>query len=135
MNNIAKNIVQSFYNTDLLNTPEAFSEYLHPDFELHWNSSFGFSKKNFDDIKSMFLGMSNSFESFRCKISHLLSENDIVTIRFTYFAATIERPEKEEALAHFIAIWELKDNKLYKGYQISQHGDNTSENLASFISI
>ncbi|WP_108867326.1 nuclear transport factor 2 family protein [Aquimarina aquimarini] len=134
MSETVKDIVRSFYETDLIHTTEVFSQYLHPEIELYWNSSFGFNKKDFKDIVSMFKEMSSSFDSLRCEISHLIAENQTVTVRYTYFVRTIERPDKEEAVAHFITIWELKDNKLYKGYQISQQGDNTSENMMSFIS-
>ncbi|MBQ4819194.1 nuclear transport factor 2 family protein [Aquimarina sp. MMG016] len=131
--NTAKDVVRSFYETDLLNDQEAFSKYLHPEIELYWNSSFGFRKKDFSAIKIMLEQMASSFETFRCEISHILAEENMVTVRYTYFAKTIENPDKEEAIAHFISIWELKDGKLYKGYQISQQGENTSENLETFI--
>ncbi|WP_281986202.1 nuclear transport factor 2 family protein [Aquimarina aggregata] len=134
MGKTGKDIVKSFYEADLIHDAEAFSKYLHPDIELYWNSSFGFSKKNFEDIKKMFTDMAVSFETFRCEISHLIAEENQVSIRYTYFAKTIENPDKEDAIAHFIAIWELKEDKLYKGYQISQQGDNTPESMKSFIS-
>ncbi len=134
MSNTAKDIVKSFYETDLIHNSEAFSEYLHPEIELFWNSSFGFSKKGFEDIKTMFSEMALSFETFRCEISHLMAEDDTVTIRYTYFAKTIEAPDKEEAIAHFISIWEIKEAKLYRGYQISQQGDSTPESMKSFLS-
>ncbi len=134
MSNTAKDIVRSFYETDLINESDAFSKYLHPDIELYWNSSFGFNKKNFGQIETMFKEMASSFETFRCELSHLIAEDDTVTARYTYFAKTIEAPDKEDAIAHFITIWELKDNKLYRGYQISQQGDNTPESMKSFIS-
>lgn len=133
MSKTAKEVVKSFYKTDLIHNIEAFSEYLHPEVELNWNSSFGYNKKGFEDIKTMFKEMSSSFETFKCEISHLLEEDGMVTIRYTYLAKTIEQPDKEEVIAHFIAIWELKDDKLYRGYQISQQGDTSQENLKSFL--
>jgi hypothetical protein len=30
------------------------------------------------------------------------------------FCKTIENPREEMLLAHFISIWQIKDNKLYK---------------------
>jgi hypothetical protein len=33
---------------------------------------------------------------------------------------TIENPREEMLLAHFFVIWEIKDDKLFRGYQISQ---------------
>ncbi|GAA4114623.1 hypothetical protein GCM10022393_14220 [Aquimarina addita] len=134
MSKTAKEIVTSFYETDLIHTPEAFSEYLHPEVQLDWTSSFGFRKKNLEDIKMLFEGMSTSFETLRCEISHLVSEKSMVTLRGSYIARLIENPEKEEVIAHCMAIWELKDDKLYRGYMISQHGDNSKESLASFLS-
>lgn len=134
MSNTVKDKVRSFYETDLIHNIEVFSEYLHPEIELYWNSSFGFHKKDFNDIKVMFNEMASSFETLRCEIGHLIAEENTVTIRYTYFVTTIEMPDKEEAIAHFITIWELKENKLYRGYQISQQGDNTPENGKSFIS-
>jgi len=129
MSNTPKDIVRSFYETDLIHNPEACSEYLHPEIELLWNSSFGFRRKNFVEIQNVFQEMGHSLETFRCEISHLIAEGNQVTARYTYFATTIENPGKEEALAHFISIWELKDGKLYKGYQISHPGNNTPENV------
>ncbi|MFL1895517.1 nuclear transport factor 2 family protein [Aquimarina sp. 2-A2] len=134
MSKTEKEIVKSFYETDLIRNFDSLSEFLHPEIELYWNSSFGFNKKDFKGIQTMFKEMSASFENFRCEISHLLSEGNSVTIRYTYFANIIEQPDKEEAIAHFIAIWELKDMKLYRGYQISQQGDNTPESMRSFLS-
>ncbi len=119
MSNTAKEVVRSAYEVDLIHNLDELKNYLHSDIQLDWNSSFGFLKKDYNEIISMFKGMSTSFESLRCEISHLLAENDSVTIRCTYYVATIENPDKEEYFAHFITIWELKDNKLYRGYQIS----------------
>jgi hypothetical protein len=33
---------------------------------------------------------------------------------------TIENPREEMLLANFISIWQIKDNKLHRGYQMSQ---------------
>ena len=59
----------------------------------------------------------------------------MVTIRFTYYVRTIENPDEELPMAHFIAIWEVKDGKMYKGHQISQQADDSPENLDSFLPI
>ena len=134
MSKSVKDIVTSFYTIDLIRNLSVFSEHLHPEIELYWNSSFGFHKKDFQSIISMFTEMSSSFEALRCEISHIIAEGNTVTVRYTYFVKTIEVPDKEETLAHFITIWELKEGKLYRGYQISQQGDNSTENRMSFIS-
>ncbi|WP_010521936.1 nuclear transport factor 2 family protein [Aquimarina agarivorans] len=127
-----RKIVRIFYEADLIHNEQILKDYLHAEVTLNWNSSFGFSKKNFDDILRMFKGMQSAFEFSRNKITHLLTDKNTVTIRHTFFAKAIER-SKEEAIAHFMCIWELKEDKLYKGYMISQQADFSVENMETFL--
>ncbi|CAM4265879.1 nuclear transport factor 2 family protein [Gillisia limnaea] len=133
MSSSIKKIVKEFYASNFYKNPEDVKMYLHPEAELFWNSSAGFNKMNFQDILGMIAEMSKSFHSLRAEISHLLRDKDDVTIRFTYHVRTVENPDEEIPMAHFIAIWKIKDDKLYKGYQISQPADETPENLSSFM--
>lgn len=128
-----KKLVEAFYASDFYKNPEEVKKFLHPDAELYWNSGAGFNKMSFHDILNMSEELSKSFESLRAEISHLLQDGNQVTIRFTYHVRTIENPDEEIPLAHFIAIWKIKDNKLYQCHQISQLADETPENLSSFI--
>jgi len=128
-----KKLVEEFYTSNFYKNPEEVKNYLHADAELFWNSGTGFNKMSFADILKLSKEMSTSFESLRTEISHLLQDEDQVTIRFTYHINTIENPDEEIPMAHFIAIWKIKDQKLYKGYQISQPGDETPDNLSSFM--
>ncbi len=133
MSSSIKKIVKEFYASNFYKNPEDVKMYLHPEAELFWNSSAGFNKMNFQDILGMIAEMSKSFHFLRAEISHLLRDKDDVTIRFTYHVRTVENPDEEIPMAHFIAIWKIKDDKLYKGYQISQPADETPENLSSFM--
>lgn len=133
MNLSRKKIVKSFYKSDFYKNPEEIKNYLHPEAELFWNSSEGFHKMSFSDIENLSKGMARSFESLRAEVSHLLKDGDEVTIRFTYHIRTVENPDEEIPMAHFIAIWKIKDGKMYKGYQISQPADENPENLSSFL--
>ena len=128
-----KECVERFYSSDFYQNPESVKEYLHPETQLFWNSSAGFHKLNFQEIFEMSKEFTKSFESLRADVSHLLCEQDVVTIRFTYYARTIENPEEELPMAHFIAIWEIKEGKMFKGHQISQQADDSPENLDSFL--
>jgi len=129
MSKEAKDIVKSFYETDLINSLESISEFLHSDIELSWVSSFGFSKKNFQEIVEMFSAMKKSYNTLACKINEVISEDNKVSVHYTYFGSLIESPDKVVTIAHFMAIWEIKEGKLYKGYQISQHGNNGPDDL------
>ena len=128
-----RKLVEEFYTSNFYKKPDEIKNYLHPEAELFWNSSAGFNKMNYSDILDMSTGMSKSFDSLRAEISHLLKDKEEITIRFTYHIRTIENPDEEIPMAHFIAIWEIKDGKLYKGYQISQPADESPENMSSFL--
>lgn len=128
-----KKVVELFYKTDFHENPEFVSEYLHPEAELYWNSSAGFHKLTYEDIHKLLQEVARNYYSLRAEISHLIRKKEMVTIRFTYYARTIENPDEEVALAHIMAIWEIKDEKMYKGYQMSQQADESPENISSFL--
>ena len=130
----AKTIVQSFYDLDLATSKDAMDKF-HEDCELHWNSSKGFTKLDYNGIDKMMEGVRESFHSFTYKLSHLLESDNTVTARYTVYVTSIERPDKEDPLAHFISIWEVKDGKLYKGWEMSQLLDETPENISSYSEI
>ena len=64
--------------------------------------------------------LSKAYVRSKIRISHIVAENDLVSVRYSHFVKTIENPREEMLLAHFIAIWQIKEGKLYRGYQMSQ---------------
>ncbi|WP_040248887.1 nuclear transport factor 2 family protein [Psychroserpens mesophilus] len=130
----SKDIVRKFYQSDLA-IDESIMDFFHNDCELNWNSSKGFSKLDYKGVEHMLSGVQKSYLSFKFRVSHLLEDNNVVTSRYTIYATTIERPEKEDAIAHFISIWEVKDDKLFRGFEISQLADASSESLNSYAEI
>lgn len=129
-----KKLVEDFYTSSIISDTKAIKNFLHPEAELYWNSSAGFNKFGYDEILHLGGELSKSFETLRAEISHILNDKKDVAIRFTYHARTIENPDEEIPLAHFIVIWTIKDGKMFRGYQISQPADETPENLSSFLS-
>lgn len=130
-----KKVVEEFYKSDFYKNPETLQTYLHPEIELNWNSSSGYFKLDYEKILDLVQEISKSFHSLRPEISHLIRKKDHVTIRLTYYVKTIENPREELPMGHFIAIWEIKDEKMYRGYQMSQPADDSPENLSSYLSI
>ncbi len=117
----AKQIVKDFYNLNFIKNKDHVIRFIHPEITLIWNSTTdGLTILNFDDIIAFFDDVSKNYVEMRIEVSHILEDNDFVTIRYKYYVKTFENPEEELGIAHFIAIWEIKDNMLYKGYQISQ---------------
>ncbi|WP_348797164.1 nuclear transport factor 2 family protein [Flavobacterium adhaerens] len=116
----AKEIIKSFYKSDAFLNPEIMKEYLHPDCILDWNSSVGLIQRDYNAILDLTNEISRAYVRSKVRISHILEEGNMVSVRFDHFVKTIENPREEMFLAHMMVIWELKDNKLYRGYQISQ---------------
>lgn len=131
----SKSIVRGFYTSDFFNEVENVKKYLHPEMELFWNARTGYSQMSREDIFIMASEASKSFESVRCDITHLLEEGDQVTIRFTYFVRMIEDPNEEVPVAHFMAIWEIKDGQMYRGYQMSQPAEEDKEAMISYTDV
>lgn len=130
MSNKAKQIVRDFYRSDILRDDTVLERFFHPELVLIWNSANGLSIMNYDDIVNFFSEVRRSYNDLRIEVSHLLADDNQVTIRYKYYIRTMENPDEELGIAHFIAIWEVKDDKLYRGYQVSQpvtDKDDTNE--------
>jgi hypothetical protein len=128
-------IVKNFYDSDLANDETIVAKYFHKECELHWNSSHGYMLLKYNDIVTFFEGTRKAYNSLRFDFSHVLKEEQFVTSRYTLFANTIENPDEEVALAHFIAIWEVKDEKLYRCHEMSQQADQRILNSGSFKAV
>lgn len=114
----SKEIVKAFYESDFVKNKNLLEDFLHSEVLLLWNNSNGLSTFKFEDLKHFFEEIRRTYSELRVEISHLLSCENQVTIR--YYVARIMEDEEEIGIAHFMTIWEVKDNKLYRGYQISQ---------------
>lgn len=126
-----REIVRSYYKADLANEKDVLERFLHPDCQLNWHSSKGFNILNRDAINVLYQDIQKSYSTFRTRISHLLEDRDHVTARYTIYVTPMETGE-EIAMAHFITIWQVKDGKLYRGYEMSQGADVSKESLDSF---
>ena len=116
----AKEIVQKFYKSDALIDSDVMKDFLHPDVLLDWNSSKGFLQLNYDSLLNLSDDLSKAYVRSKVRISQIIAENDTISFRYSHFVKTIENPREEMLLAHFMAIWQIKDNKLFRGYQMSQ---------------
>ena len=115
----AKEIVQEFYKSDALLENETVSKLLHSDVVLEWHSSKGFLKLNRQEIIDLTNELSKAYIRSKARISHIIEEGDLVSVRYSHFVKTIENPREDMLLAHFIVIWQIKEDKLFRGYQMS----------------
>ena len=130
-----KELVKSFYESDFYKNAGVLKSFIHPDCELFWSSSAGFVKFNYNDIIQHGVRMASSFKELRPEISHILSEDSFVTVRYTYYAILYDQPEDEICLAHFISIWEVKDNMLFRCHEMSQMADEKAVDNNAYLSM
>ena len=115
-----KDIVLEFYKPDVILDRDAVNALLHDDVAVDWNSSKGFIQMNHNDILALTDDLNKAYLRSKTRISHIVAEGNMVSVRYSHFVKTIENPREEMLLAHFFAIWEVKDGKLYRGFQMSQ---------------
>ena len=116
----SKKIVQDFYKSDALINSEIMDTYLHPEVSVDWNSSKGLITINRADILALAAEMGKAYVRSKVRISHIVQDGNKVAVRYSHSIKTIENPREEMLLAHFMVIWELKDGKLFRGWQMSQ---------------
>jgi hypothetical protein len=116
----AKEFVQKFYKSDALIDSAVMKDFLHDEIKLEWNSSKGFIQHDFDSLLRLSDELGKAYVRSKIRISHIVAEENKISVRYSHFVKTVENPREEMLLAHFMTIWEIKDDKLYRGYQMSQ---------------
>lgn len=130
-----KELIKSFYESDLANDLSLIEKFYHQDCKTYWNSSKGFRERDFKGIYTFFKGITESYNNLRFQFSHILADGNHVTTRYTLYAKTIESSEEEIPLAHYMCITEVKDNKIYRVYEMSQPAEMTTLESGSFSEI
>jgi hypothetical protein len=115
-----KDLVLDFYKSDVMLRRDEVKEFLHPELIIEWNSTKGFVQLDYNDVLKLTDELSRAYVRSKIRISHILQDGNLVSVRYSHFVKTIENPREEMLLANFFVIWEIKDNKLYRGYQMSQ---------------
>jgi len=115
-----KEIVLEFYKPDVILDKQAVKALLHPEVIIDWNSSKGFIQMNHADVLALTDDLKKAYLRSKTNISHIIEEGNLVSVRYSHFVKAIENPTEEMLIAHFFVIWEIKDGKLYRGFQMSQ---------------
>ena len=132
MSNTTKAIVEKFYHWNAAEDIESTKAVLHDDVELFWNSTKGFRKYGKQQIIDLISDIKKEYKSIRVETSHFITDKNRAAVRLTYYVEPFEAPEEEIPLVHFMAIWEIKDGQLYKGYEMSHLADEHPDNIMSF---
>lgn len=115
----ARDIVVKFYESVAILSKSYLQEILHEEVLMDWISSKGFVQLDKQDILALSKEIRLSYYSLRCEIHQVINEGNLVNIRYTHYVSTFENPDEELVLATFFVTWEIKDNQLYRGHQMS----------------
>lgn len=132
MSRSPKEIIKDFYSKPILEDRTVLKSFFDQNVEVTWNSSNGLTVLDFGSIFELFEGIRKSYTDLRVEISHILSDENFVTVRHKYYVKTFENPDEEIGIAHFIAIWELSDDKIIRGHIISQSASKKDEKPFSY---
>nr|WP_297309311.1 nuclear transport factor 2 family protein [uncultured Flavobacterium sp.] len=115
-----KDLVVKFYESAGILSKSYCLSIFHPEISLQWYSSKGLLNLELNDLLALSKELKHNYYSLRVEVQDILEEGDVVMIRYTYFVRTFENPEEELVLAVFFTTWQIKDNLLFKGCQMSQ---------------
>jgi hypothetical protein len=116
----AKDFVKAFYKSDALIDSTILKEFIHPEIVIDWYSTEGYVQMNYNSLINLADELHKAYVRSKVRISHIIEEDNLISVRYSHFVKTIENPREEMLLAHFMMIWEIKDDKLYRGFQMSQ---------------
>ena len=117
---VTKKLIQEFYKSDALINSSVLDLYLHPEVLVDWNSSQGFLQLDRNKLLALADDLAKAYINSKVVIKQMIQDKNQVAIRYSHFVKTVENPREEMLLANFFVIWELKDEKLFRAYQMSQ---------------
>jgi predicted SnoaL-like aldol condensation-catalyzing enzyme len=115
-----KEFVIAFYKSDALIDSAVLKEFIHPNIILDWQSSEGNIQMDYQALLHYTTQLQKAYVRSKVRISHIIEEEDLIAVRYAHFVKTVENPREELLLADFTVFWQIKEDKLYRGYQMSQ---------------
>jgi len=115
-----KKMIQEFYKSDALINSAVLDLYLHPEVLVDWNSSQGFLQMNREKLLILADDLAKAYIKSKVVINQIIQDKNQIAVRYSHYVKTFENPREEMLLANFFVIWELKDEKLFRAYQMSQ---------------
>jgi len=111
-----KEVVEAYYR-DMFDSI-GIKPHLHPLCMVYWNNSAGLKELNSEGLIAMIAHLKGRYPTSRLEITHIIAEGDEVAVRYAH---NITSPDtfEEKTFAYSMAIWEIKDGKMYRGHIMS----------------
>lgn len=111
-----KEIVEGYYRDMFL--PGGINAYMHPDCVIYLNSARGYVPMNQDELAEMIFELKDSFSTSSLELTHIIAEGNEVAVRYAHNITSTDMFE-EKTFAYSMAIWEIEDGKMKRGYIMS----------------
>ena len=113
-------LVHDFLHSDAFYSPESMADFLHAEATMEWHSTNGTLFLKREEIIQLISELNRAYDSCKLHVTHVIGQENLVSARYSHYVTTHENPKDELLLAHFMCIWEVRDEKLYKCWQMSQ---------------
>ena len=113
-------IMMKMYDEDFIRDVQFMKYHLHHDVELEWHSSQGHVKWGKAEMLKFSDEVATNFSTSKFDIKYFFEQGNTISLHYHYFASTFENPNELFLVGRFATVWEFKDNKMFKCYQISQ---------------
>lgn len=123
----AEEIVLKLYNSDIWLNPDeqSFDLFFHKDFERTWYIGNTQAIFNYDGTYDELEKLKDDIATLKFDITEVASDGDVVSLK--YIVNTVRKADQNVlAKAPMMALWEVKDGKLYRCWE-SLLGDETYE--------
>lgn len=113
-------LIHKIYTSDALYNAATMEAYVHPELELNWNSSKGLLRINKSELLELTQDVGKSYRTVEIDLHQTVCENNKAVVHYTMYASPVENETEWLKIGHFMVIWELKEEKLYRGHLITQ---------------
>jgi len=109
-----KEIITAYYES--IPQPELMRQYLHPQMRLQWSGDRGYLELTTNELLAMISQFAANCTSSRFLLTHIVAEENRVSVRYEHYVCTPEEPGIEKLYSRAIAFWRIKEDKMYFGY-------------------
>ena len=117
-----ENLVEQLYQEDGLRNSEYLNSILTEDFTLEWDSSVGSRIMSKNEVLDMSNELKINYHLSKTSILNTVSNENKLVVHYLHHVSTIENPKELFTIAKVVVIWEIENDKIVKGYQMSKAG-------------
>ncbi|HUX79083.1 MAG TPA: hypothetical protein VMW10_04980 [Alphaproteobacteria bacterium] len=126
-------LVKKLYTSDLWKNPEEnFHKVFHPDYKQYWHKENKYITYNYKQAYDHTVNdLKNKYANVTFYFSHIISDGNFVLARYVSKKSPKNNPQ-QCLMTPMMALWEIKDNKLYRCWETSVKSAEDANVFESF---